>query len=123
MPRVIHCELPAKNPDKLVEFYRQVFNWTIEKWEGPVDYWLIITGPETEPGINGAIARTRDMIVSVPVVTLSVPSVDAFLTRDAEAGGKTIQEKRAIPGLGYHAYCQDPEGTVFGVMENDPSVH
>jgi len=32
------------------------------KLGGPVDYWLITTGPEWEPGINGAIARKQDTI-------------------------------------------------------------
>lgn len=31
--------------------------------------------------------------------------------------------KTAIPGIGYHAYCQDTEGNVFGIMEEDPSAH
>jgi hypothetical protein len=29
--------------------------WKIQKGEGPVDYWLISTGEDSEPGINGAL--------------------------------------------------------------------
>jgi predicted enzyme related to lactoylglutathione lyase len=28
----------------------------------------------------------------------------------------------AVPGIGYHALCQDPEGNVFGIMEMDPAA-
>jgi predicted enzyme related to lactoylglutathione lyase len=27
-----------------------------------------------------------------------------------------------VPGVGWLAYCKDPEGNIFGVMQNDPSV-
>jgi hypothetical protein len=33
------------------------------------------------------------------------------------AGGKTLTEKMPIPGVGVLAYCVDPEGTVFGVLQ------
>lgn len=60
MPRVVHFELSADNPDRAVKFYTKVFNWKIEKWAGPQDYWLITTGGEKEPGINGAIMQRSD---------------------------------------------------------------
>ena len=39
-----------------------------------------------------------------------------------EAGGKVIQPKSTIPGVGYFAYCADTEGNVFGIMEEDPDA-
>jgi len=27
-----------------------------------------------------------------------------------------------IPGVGYQAHCMDPDGTVFGVHQRDPSA-
>jgi len=56
MPRVIHFEIPADNPDRAVEFYKQVFGWKFDKWQGPQDYWLITTG-KGEPGIDGGMLR------------------------------------------------------------------
>ena len=60
MSRVVHFEIPADNPERIAEFYNKVLGWDIQKWEGPVDYWLISTGKETEPGIHGGIARKKD---------------------------------------------------------------
>jgi len=31
MNRVNHFEIPADNPDKVGDFYKEVFGWTIEK--------------------------------------------------------------------------------------------
>jgi len=36
-----------------------------------------------------------------------------------KAGGKLVMPKTPIPGVGYFAYCEDPEGNLFGVMQAD----
>ena len=56
MPRVIHFEICADNPDRALGFYTSVFDWQVQKAELPgIDYWLVTTGPDDQPGINGAI--------------------------------------------------------------------
>jgi len=116
MPRVIHFEIHADDPERAVKFYQKVFGWEIQKWGGPVDYWLIKTGEPKEPGIDGAITREE------AYNTIGVPSVDEFARKIVEAGGKVVREKAPIPGVGYLAYCMDTEGNVFGIMQEDPSA-
>jgi uncharacterized protein len=60
MSGVVHFEFPADGPEQVTEFYKKTLDWKIQKWEGPVDYWLISTGEDSEPGINGGIARKID---------------------------------------------------------------
>ena len=60
MPKVIWFEIPADDPGRAAKFYEDVFGWKVEKWDGPFDYWLVTTGPDDEPGINGAI-MTKEM--------------------------------------------------------------
>src|SRR2546423_564561 len=55
MPRVIHFEIHADDPDRAVRFYQTVFAWEFTRYGGPMDYRLIKTGPDGEPGINPAI--------------------------------------------------------------------
>ena len=120
MGRVIHFEFGADQPERAVAFYQKVFGWKIEKWAGPIDYWLITTGSESENGIDGAImARAGGMTT---VNTVAVDSLDDALARVAEAGGKVISEKQVVPGVGYHAYCVDSEGNMFGLMQGDASL-
>ena len=121
MLRVVHFELPTDDPERSAKFYRDVFNWKIEKWEGPVDYWLVTTGKDEEPGINGAIGR-RDQMMGY-VNTIDVPSVDDFISKVEASGGEVVMSKQAVPGVGYVAYCKDTEGNIFGLMEEDPSAH
>ena len=120
MPRVVHFEINSDDPKKAVEFYRKVFGWTAVKWEGPFDYWLVTTGEDEEPGINGAIMVKGNNQGFIN--TLDVPSVDEFIKKTEEAGGKVVQPKTPVPGVGYMAYCADLDGNVFGIMQTDESA-
>jgi predicted enzyme related to lactoylglutathione lyase len=113
MPRVVHFEIPADEPERAARFYEQVFGWKVEKWDGPIDYWLVTTG-EDAPGIDGAIARRGEGITANMI---DVASVDAYVTRVVAAGGRVVVPKHEVPGVGYLAYCADTEGNVFGIME------
>ena len=118
MPRVQHFEISANDPEKVAAFYEAVFGWKVTKWEGPVEYWLVETGDEEEQGINGGIARPDETITGT-VNTIGVPDIDAYLEKVAQHGGKVVVDKHPIPGVGYNAYCQDVEDTVFGVHQED----
>lgn len=118
MPRVVHFEINADDPERAVKFYRDAFGWDINKWEGDQPYWLITTGPEDEQGINGAI--TPRMGENRTVNTIGVPSIDEALEKVAANGGKAITEKMEIPGVGTFAYCVDTEGNTFGVIQPSP---
>ena len=117
MTRVIHFEIPADDPDRAIAFYKKVFGWKVEKWDGPLDYWMVNTGDEKAPGINGAIMKRGD--VKNTTNTLGVESLEASIAAVTKASGTLIMPKTPIPGVGYFAYCLDPEGNLFGMMQAD----
>lgn len=117
MPRVVHFELGSDQPERAVDFYRQVFNWQVTKWEGPQDYWLVTTGEADNPGINGAIMKRESGTVN----SIEVDSVDDYVAKTTSAGGIVALPKRQIPGVGYIAYCKDTEGNLFGLFQ--PNKH
>lgn len=121
MSRVIHFDLPADDPERAMSFYQDVFGWTFEKWDGPMDYWLISTGPEDEPGIDGGLSVRSDPEERTDT-TIGVDSLEETLDEIKANGGVILREKSAVPGVGWLAYCQDTEGNSFGVMELDPSA-
>jgi hypothetical protein len=120
MARPVHFEIMAEDPTRAVEFYRQVFGWQINKWEGAEDYWLVITGAEGSPGINGGIGQSKGEPLTVN--TIEVDSVDDTAAQVTQHGGKVVVPKMAIPGIGYLIYCQDTEGIVFGLHQADPNA-
>jgi predicted enzyme related to lactoylglutathione lyase len=120
MPGIIHFEINADDPKRAAEFYKKVFGWTISMWEGSVKYWLVSTSNSDKPGINGAIMERMEK--GAITIFVDVPSVDEFLKKIAQAGGKALTAKMAILGVGYSAYCMDTEGNLFGLFQGDPSA-
>ena len=120
MSRVIHFEIPASDPERASAFYQKVFGWKIEKWPGPMEYWLVTTGPEGTPGINGGLMKNTD--VKTTTNTIGVDSVDTAIEAAKHAGGKLVMPKTPIPGVGHFAYCEDTEGNLFGVMQADKNA-
>ncbi len=119
MPKVIHFEIAAKDTKRAVKFYKKVFGWQVNTY-GPMDYWLVKAGDETEIGINGAISGESSFKGTVN--TISVASYEEAAKKVAEAGGKILTPKTAVPGIGYMSYCKDTEGNVFGIMQTDPDA-
>jgi len=128
MPRVIHFEIHAENPERAVSFYEQVFGWQLGKWNGPEEYWLILTGPDGQPGINGGLLRRRGPApaegqpVNTFVCTIEVPALDEYINKVTSKGGSMAVPKMAIPGVGWLAYVKDTEGNLFGMMQADPAA-
>lgn len=121
MPRPIHFEIPAENPERAMTFYKTVFGWKFQKWEGPMPYWIIITGDKSEPGIDGGLMPRRDP--AQPCVnTMNVSNVDEIVATVEKNGGQCVLPKMPIPTVGWLAYCKDTEGHIFGVMQNDPAA-
>lgn len=121
MNRPIHFEIPATDPEKVMAFFKTVFGWSFQKWEGPMPYWLVTTGPEGEPGINGGVLVRRDP--AQPIVnTLGVANLDKTIEAVLANGGTIAVPKMAIPGVGWLAYFKDPEGNIHGAMQDDPKA-
>ena len=126
MPRIVHFEIHAENPDRAIKFYQAVLGWQFTKWEGPMPYWLVTTGPDNEPGINGGLMPRRGQIDGTAVIayvcTAQVDNLDNYVTKALAAGGTIALAKMPIPGVGWLAYCKDTEGNIFGMMQNDPTA-
>ena len=121
MNRFTHFELATGDLEKTAAFYRDVFGWQIQKWEGPVDYWLVTTGDESTRGINGGLMPAGGDF-SGTVNTIEVDDIDAAIAKVQEHGGEIILEKDSIPGIGYQAYFKDNAGIVVGLHQADPNA-
>ena len=121
MPRPVHFELSADQPERAVRFYAEAFGWTFTKWEGPMEYWLVSTGPAGQPGIDGGLMR-RQAPGATTVNVIDVASADAALARVQACGGRTVAPKMHIPGVGHVAYCTDTEGNAFGIIEAETGL-
>ena len=121
MNRVVHFEISAEKPDEVIRFYEKAFNWKFEKWAGPMKYWMIMTGDEKKPGIDGGL-KMRDEMGTNTVNTIDVTDIDECIKNVTKNDGKMTVPKMTVPGVGWLAYFTDPQGNVFGVMQSDESA-
>ena len=135
MNRVVHFEIHAEDPERAAKFYREVFGWDIQEWVVPGlemrkenRYWLVSTGPQEAPGINGGLlfrrgaAPAEGQPVNAYICTIGVASVDESVNKAVAAGATVALPKMPIKGVGWLAYCRDTEGNLFGLMQSDPQA-
>lgn len=128
MPRPIHFEIPADDTDRAIRFYRDVFGWKIDKWDGPMPYWMITTGGDGEPGINGGLlprpapASGPGAGTNAAVLTMGVEDFDTTAATIEAAGGTVALPKTALTGMAWQGYFLDTEGNVFGIHQPDTSA-
>jgi predicted enzyme related to lactoylglutathione lyase len=115
MSKIVHFEIPVDDGARAAAFYRDLLGWEVNGF-GDQPYWLVRAGDDDEPGANGALISRGDVHRS-PVVIAGVVDLDAVLSRVEECGGRVIQEKMAIPGVGWSAYVTDSEGNTIGFFE------
>ena len=120
MARVVHFEIPANDTGRCASFYREVFGWNFQKWDGPMEYWLVSTGSEAR-GIDGGMMK-REAPSQSTVNTIEVTSLDDTLKAVQRQGGTVTIPRSAIPGVGWIAYCSDTESNLFGVMQPDEAA-
>lgn len=89
-------------------------------------YWLVTTGPDDQPGINGGLLPRQGEIdgeaVIAYVCTMGVESVDSSIATVESNGGTIAVPKMPIPGMGWLVYCKDTEGNIFGMMQPDSNA-
>jgi predicted enzyme related to lactoylglutathione lyase len=127
--RPMHFEIQASDPAALMDFYSALFGWSFNKWEGG-DYWMIHTGPDDQPGINGGLLPRRGpppaamAAVNAFVITVIVDELDALLAKvdSIGSGAQLVVPRMAVPGIGWLAYVKDPDGNIFGMMQPDTSA-
>jgi predicted enzyme related to lactoylglutathione lyase len=120
MSRPTHFEIPVDDPDRAERFYGDVFGWSFQRYEGAPQYYGMAATGEGDQGINGALFQRGE--AGVVSLTMEVDSIEEAMARITEKGGRVLQGKTPIPGMGWFATCQDTEGNQFGLFTNDSTA-
>ena len=125
MPAPCYFEIHADDCQRAQKFYGGLFGWSFTLFEAPVEYYRIATN---EPGaIMGGLLKRPGMVqpMQAPnafVVTLLVPSVDAYVEKAVAAGAIVALPKFAVKGMGWTAYLIDTEKNIFGLFQEDAAA-
>ena len=118
--KVVHFEIPRDNPEKTMNFFKDVFGWSFTQ-SGTEQYWLANTGEENLPGIGGAFVKKRDP--KMPLTnSIHVEDIDEAIKKIEQAGGEVVVPKKPVPAVGWIAFFTDPDGNVHGILQYDSTV-
>lgn len=121
-----YFDLTVQDLSAAQNFFGSVLGWKFERFPMPYEYYRIKAGADDEPGINGGIGAVKDTIISGgrPWVNLTmvVPRLDRCIAKVKANGGRVVEPRTAIPGIGWYATCAEPGGLMFGILEGDTSV-
>ena len=124
MPTIVHFDVPADDLARAQTFYGSLFDWTFEKYRGPmeIEYYQIATkGADGSPGVAGGMGP-RGAPGQLITNYIGVPSVAEYQERVAQLGGTVLMPRTVIPGVGWLAICRDTEGNHFGLFEDNPNA-
>jgi predicted enzyme related to lactoylglutathione lyase len=112
--------------DRARAFYEAVFGWEFEPW-GPPGFYLIHTGDDASPGIQGLMHRRAEPRTGTGLngiePTFAVGDVDAIAAAVEANGGRVTMTKAVIPTVGALIRFLDPEGNDIGAMQYETPPH
>ena len=112
--KLVHFEVPASDTSRALEFYKGMFGWEFQNFEGPMEYHMARVSDETGgavfPGDTGAVR-----------VYFDVDDINAGVARLKELGG-SADDAQPVPGMGWFATGPDTEGNPIGLWQTDPNA-
>jgi predicted enzyme related to lactoylglutathione lyase len=112
--KLVHFEVQAQDTNRALDFYKNMFGWQFQGFEGPVEYHMTQLaedmGGAVTPGDPGAIR-----------VYFDVDDINDGVARVKEHGGKA-DDPQPVPGMGWFAACTDTEGNPIGLWQTDPNA-
>ncbi len=110
-------ELCTTNVAGAIDFYSQIFGWSIEKMEMPTgDYNVIKVDGE---GMGGIMPPPPDAPEGMPPAWgcyVTVDDVDKRAAQVKELGGNILAEPFDVPTVGRICVFQDPQGAVCQII-------
>lgn len=115
MGKVVGFEMNSQDPEKAIQFYRDVFGWEVS---GPSwDYWEVTAGKSGDSlGLNGGISKGPHDFPHGTRLQIEVGSIDDTIAKALENGAMVVRGKMAFDSF-YMAYLVDSTGIGFGLIE------
>ncbi|HEU4636401.1 MAG TPA: VOC family protein [Edaphobacter sp.] len=109
--KICYIEMPASDPARSAEFYRQVFGWTVrQRGDGATAF------DDTTGQVSGAYITGRSPQSPGFVVYIMVDDAAATILKLQAAGAEIVQPIGADPGE-ITARFRDPAGNIVGIYQ------
>ena len=104
---IVHVDIPARDRAATAKFYADLFGWQTQD-HPEMGY----TTFAAEGGPGGGFSTMDEPKVLIYVGT---DDIDASLAKAESLGGKTVQPKTEIPGVGWFGSFSDPAGNIISL--------
>ena len=109
---VCHIEYNTEDLARSQKFGEEAFGWEFRSFG---DEMVVFNTPEGH--IGGFVKGDRPEGRSNPKVSYKVESIDASLAKAISLGATVAYAKKSVPGVGWYASVQAPDGNEFGMVE------
>ena len=126
MSPVVHFEMPAKDLQRMADFYQTIFGWKPNFLGAEMGNYVTVSTTDTDEhgrpkmagAINGGFFPSNDNRVNLhPSIVIAVDNVAESIKSIIEKGGKVISDPTIIPGVGVYATFVDTEGNVLSILQ------
>jgi hypothetical protein len=126
---VVHFEMPYEDRDRMVKFYKEVFEWDIQVLGPEMGNYVLVNHPKEDvkpDAVKGAIGGgffKRASENAHPSIVIGVKDIKAMMQKVSEAGGAVIESTLAngkpmdIPGIGLYTGITDTEGNRVSLLQ------
>jgi predicted enzyme related to lactoylglutathione lyase len=111
---VMQWQILAKDPDKVAEFYCQLFGWTVNA-DNALGYRMIDTS--SDRGIKGGVWPSPPEGHSLVQLFIEVDEMAKSVERAVELGANVIIPPQKLPDGDELAIILGPEGVPFGMYK------
>jgi predicted enzyme related to lactoylglutathione lyase len=120
MSNLAYFEVPADNLNRAKKFYGELLGWQFTIADNPeikMEYWMINTGPAEEGTINMGGMYTRMGPISGIITYVKLDNLNDALAKVEKLGGKIVNPKMNVKGVGSMAHIVDTEGNLIALWE------
>lgn len=121
--RPSYFDLTVRDVANARRFFSAVLGWQYDEFVP--GYFRIRAGSPDEPGIDGGLAALADTpIATGPMTVLVVPvdSLERMVQLVEDNGGRVLERKIAVRGIGWFSSCSEPGGLIFGMIQADSNA-
>ncbi len=111
----VHIEIASADPERTKKFFEDVFEWDFES-HPEMNYHTYVAPSGPGGGLMSPMENQQPGILNY----LLSHNIDDDVKKIETAGGRVLQPKMEIPGVGWFAVFQEPTGITLALFETKP---
>jgi hypothetical protein len=113
---VVFWELASHDQEKSVQFFREVFDWTIE-FNERLGFYIIPDANIPAEGVEGGIFTLKRAKLPFLTLYIQVEDIEEKAKLVVKAGGWIVEPPNELPGGSKICLFNEPTGVTFAMIQ------